>query len=53
MTPQISSSSLDALVLPNTGANPSSSLSFMRGVLPKYFSTEWSFAQFHLPEITR
>lgn len=47
---QNSSSSLDALISPNTGANPGSSLSFMKGVLPKYFSSEWSFAQFHLPE---
>jgi len=23
------------------------------GVLPKYFSSEWSFAQFHLPEETQ
>ncbi|KAG1338187.1 autophagy-related protein 18c [Cocos nucifera] len=53
MVHQNSSSSLDALISPNTGANPSSSLSFMRGVLPKYFSSEWSFAQFHLPEATR
>jgi WD40 repeat protein len=30
--------------------SPSSSLSFMRGVLPKYFSSEWSVAQFHLVE---
>nr|KYP53777.1 WD repeat domain phosphoinositide-interacting protein 3 [Cajanus cajan] len=50
---QNSSSSLDPLISPNTGANPNSSLSFMRGVLPKYFSSEWSFAQFHLPENTR
>ncbi|KAJ3682929.1 hypothetical protein LUZ60_013156 [Juncus effusus] len=50
-----SSSSIDAALVPqnNSNANTSSSLSFMRGVLPKYFSSEWSFAQFHLPEITR
>jgi hypothetical protein len=23
---------------------------FMAGVLPKYFSSEWSFAQFRIPE---
>lgn len=28
----------------------SSSLSFMKGVLPKYFHSEWSVAQFRLPE---
>ncbi|MED6113244.1 Autophagy- protein 18c [Stylosanthes scabra] len=50
---QNSSTSLDPLVSPNTGANPNSSLSFMRGVLPKYFSSEWSFAQFHLSERTK
>lgn len=50
---QNSSSSLDALISPDTGANTSSSLSFMKGVLPKYFSSEWSFAHFHLPEVTR
>ncbi|XP_020580752.1 autophagy-related protein 18d-like [Phalaenopsis equestris] len=50
---QNSATSLDALISPNTGANPSSSLSFMRGVLPKYFSSEWSFAQFRVPEVTR
>ncbi|GLJ46075.1 hypothetical protein SUGI_0970640 [Cryptomeria japonica] len=38
------------LVVPSLGANPGSSLSFMKGVLPKYFSSQWSFAQFHLPE---
>ncbi|KAL5974874.1 Autophagy-related protein 18d [Asimina triloba] len=74
MAHQNSSASLDALISPNTGSNPSSSLSFMKvvpigcnnqikekmarsaysvGVLPKYFSSEWSFAQFHLPEETR
>ncbi|GMI90515.1 homolog of yeast autophagy 18C [Hibiscus trionum] len=49
---QNSSTSLDALISPSTGANPGSLLSFMRGLLPKYFSSEWSFAQFHLPEDT-
>eukprot|EP00268_Persea_americana_P067350 TRINITY_DN925_c0_g1_i2.p1 TRINITY_DN925_c0_g1~~TRINITY_DN925_c0_g1_i2.p1 ORF type:complete len:425 (-),score=66.02 TRINITY_DN925_c0_g1_i2:414-1688(-) len=34
------------LALPST----SSSLSFIRGVLPKYFSSEWSVAQFRLHE---
>lgn len=33
-----------------TRASPASSLSFIKGVLPKYFSSEWSFAQFRLPE---
>ncbi|KVI04495.1 hypothetical protein Ccrd_017188 [Cynara cardunculus var. scolymus] len=50
---QNSSSSLDALISPSIGANPGSSLSFMKGVLPKYFSSEWSFARFHLPESTQ
>ncbi|EFJ11542.1 hypothetical protein SELMODRAFT_426221 [Selaginella moellendorffii] len=31
-----------------TATNPTSSLSFMRGVLPSYFSSQWSFAQFQL-----
>ncbi|KAJ9696451.1 hypothetical protein PVL29_008601 [Vitis rotundifolia] len=31
-------------------ASSTSSLSFIKGVLPKYFSSEWSVAQFHLPE---
>lgn len=47
---QNSSNALDPLISPSTGANPGSSFSFMKGVLPKYFSSEWSFAQFHLPE---
>lgn len=33
--------------------NAGSSLALIKGVLPKYFSSEWSFAQFHLPEETR
>uniref|UniRef100_A0A452Y440 BCAS3 domain-containing protein n=1 Tax=Aegilops tauschii subsp. strangulata TaxID=200361 RepID=A0A452Y440_AEGTS len=37
----------------SVGSNASSSLSFMKGILPKYFSSEWSFAQFRLPEVTR
>uniref|UniRef100_A0A1D1ZFJ4 WD repeat domain phosphoinositide-interacting protein 3 n=1 Tax=Anthurium amnicola TaxID=1678845 RepID=A0A1D1ZFJ4_9ARAE len=48
-----SSNAIDAFVSQSTGINPSSSLSFMKGILPKYFSSEWSFAQFHVPEATR
>ncbi|KAL6146573.1 hypothetical protein ACLB2K_057251 [Fragaria x ananassa] len=33
---------------PNSSAI--SSLSFMKGVLPRYFSSEWSMAKFHLQE---
>ncbi|KAJ4971921.1 hypothetical protein NE237_005020 [Protea cynaroides] len=50
---QNSPTSLDALISPSTGANPGSSLSFMKGVLPKYFSSEWSFARFHMSEVVR
>ncbi|CAM0879742.1 unnamed protein product [Alopecurus aequalis] len=53
MDHQNSSTSMDPLIQTNTGSNASSSLSFMKGILPKYFSSEWSFAQFHLPEVTR
>ncbi|XAR52619.1 hypothetical protein NMG60_11020774 [Bertholletia excelsa] len=36
---------------PNMSTPPVvSSLSFIKGVLPKYFSSEWSVAQFHLQE---
>ncbi|KAH9310425.1 hypothetical protein KI387_025460 [Taxus chinensis] len=43
----------ESLLTPNTGSNPSSSLNFMKGFLPKYFSSEWSFARYHLPENKR
>jgi len=32
-------------------ANPKSNFSFMKSILPKYFSSEWSFAQFRVPEV--
>lgn len=35
---------------PTVVRNPGSTFSFIRAVLPKYFSSEWSFAQFKLPE---
>jgi len=31
-------------------SNSKSNLSFMKGFLPKYFSSEWSYAQFRIPE---
>ncbi|KDP28122.1 hypothetical protein JCGZ_13893 [Jatropha curcas] len=34
----------------NAVTSPTSSLSFFKGVLPKYFSSEWSVAQFRLVE---
>ncbi|KAJ0053284.1 hypothetical protein Pint_01019 [Pistacia integerrima] len=35
---------------PSFTSSPTSSLSFIKGVLPKYFSSEWSVAQFRLVE---
>lgn len=35
---------------PSSPRSPMSSISFMKGVLPKYFSSEWSVAQFRLQE---
>eukprot|EP00163_Fabomonas_tropica_P003367 TRINITY_DN1286_c0_g1_i1.p1 TRINITY_DN1286_c0_g1~~TRINITY_DN1286_c0_g1_i1.p1 ORF type:complete len:296 (-),score=48.03 TRINITY_DN1286_c0_g1_i1:75-962(-) len=36
---------------PGKSENPKSSLSFMKGLLPKYFSSEWSFAQFRVQDV--
>lgn len=33
---------------PENVANTKSMLSFMKGILPSYFDSEWSFAQFRL-----
>lgn len=32
--------------------NLTSNLSFMKGMLPSYFSSEWSFCQFQVPQVT-
>ncbi|GAB4832110.1 Autophagy- protein 18d [Ancistrocladus abbreviatus] len=53
LLPHTSSNSLEPLISSDAGANPSLSLSFMKGMLPKYFSSEWSFARFHLPVTSR
>ncbi|RCV15984.1 hypothetical protein SETIT_3G100300v2 [Setaria italica] len=47
------SAEASSVVQTNTASNARSSLSFMKGILPDYFSSEWSFAQFRLPETTR
>ena len=63
-TPSMDSSSVDKLARPDTsgsngsnpitetaslGSNRTSSLSFIGNLLPKYFSSEWSFAHARLP----
>lgn len=46
MAHQNSSTSLDALISPNTGANPSSSLSFMKGKKRHSLSTSAYYMQY-------
>lgn len=36
---------------PAPQVNKSMSLGFMKGLLPKYFSSEWSFAHFRIPDV--
>lgn len=46
-----SSTSTSSLSSKVSNTNPTSSLSFMKSLLPKYFSSEWSFAQYRVPDV--
>ncbi|EOA24065.1 hypothetical protein CARUB_v10017285mg [Capsella rubella] len=50
---QVKETSRIASDLTRSTSSPSSSLSLFKGVLPKYFSSEWSVAQFRLVEGTQ
>lgn len=38
-------------VVEKAKGNPTSSFSFFKSILPKYFASEWSFAQFRVPDV--
>ena len=40
----------DGVLMSGGDVNAKSTFSFMKAVLPKYFSSEWSFAQFRVPD---
>ncbi len=50
MAARSSAGDKDAAASAAAASNSTSSLGFFKGILPKYFSSEWSYAQFRIPE---